>query len=156
MNVRTKSGLIIVLTLCIGFALGMLTDRSLVRSQFQKRLSNMRNPRGLSHMIERIINPSDEQSEKINGIIDRYTKQIHDINEQSRQKVITVMDSLDTALDSVLTDEQKQQFDEHIKRMKEMRSNRFPPPPHEGRRGHRNPPDDDFPPPPPPPPGDPF
>jgi Spy/CpxP family protein refolding chaperone len=160
MNVRTKSGFLLALTLVIGVLLGLIVDRSYMKWRIEKQFMRMQSPDGLARMIERIIDPSESQYAQVMQILDRRSKQLHDINEKSRQNVLAIMDSLDVELGAVLTPEQKQQLNRHIERMKHFRNRPFPPGKDWGPRGPRGPhppEDDDMPPPPPmPPPDHPF
>ncbi len=157
MNVRTKSGIVIILTLCIGFALGMLVDRSMMKRELHQRFARMRNPRGLARMLEQIIEPTDAQYDDVKGILDRYSKRFHQLGFQSRQQMMSMMDSLNAELDTVLTDQQKMKLQRRMSRMRQMMDGRF------GKdrrgRGRRKPPNGRFvpgPEPPPPPDRQPY
>ena len=44
MNIRAKSRLLLVFTLLIGIALGVLIDRTMIHQSFEKRIERMQSP----------------------------------------------------------------------------------------------------------------
>jgi len=121
MNVRIKTSIIILITLLIGVVTGVLIDRTIMRNQFQQKFAGMRRPQGMILMLERIIKPDESQYQELREILKRYSQKLHQIGEMSRLEMNTVMDSLKTELDPILTDEQKDRLQSRIERLRSGR-----------------------------------
>ncbi|MCU0646281.1 MAG: hypothetical protein MUC94_18740, partial [bacterium] len=61
MNMKAKTTLILLVTLLIGILLGVFLDRTIMRFRFQKRFSEVRQPRGITRMFENLIRPDESQ-----------------------------------------------------------------------------------------------
>ncbi len=134
MNMKAKTTLILLFTLLIGILLGVFLDRTIMRFRFQKRFTEVRQPRGITRMFENLIRPDESQYQAVKDILEKYSKKLHDQREKSFQQMDVVMDSLRAELDQVLTDEQKARLRNEMERMKHRRERRpspgeMPPPP---------------------------
>lgn len=109
---KTRSVIIIVVTLMIGFALGMLTSAQL---RFQKLrpvrvfFSEERFREGLYKVIE----PDDKQKASIEDILDKYAKINGDLQSEFRRNFDASMKDFRKEIESKLTKEQ-------IARLREM------------------------------------
>lgn len=134
MTTKTKTTLILLLTLLIGILLGVFLDRTMMRYHLQKRFSEVRQVRGINRILESLIRPDESQYEAVRNILEKYSKKLHDQREKSFQQMESIMDSLRTELDHVLTDEQKMRLKKEVERMRQRRDRRphpgqMPPPP---------------------------
>jgi hypothetical protein len=139
MNMKVKTTLIILFTLLIGIILGVFIDRTIMRFQFRKRIAEVRQTRGITSIFERIIEPTESQSEAVEKILAKYSNRLHDLREKSHLEMAAVMDSLRTELEPILTDQQKARLKRAMERMRDRRDRephpRPPfPPPFEGQR----------------------
>ncbi|MEE4310407.1 MAG: hypothetical protein V2J62_00945 [candidate division KSB1 bacterium] len=157
MKTTTKTSLILMVTLLAGMLVGVLLDRTLLRHEFRNKVAGVRDPKGVIRLMERIIEPDEDQYEQIMDIVSKHSKQMHAIGDSSRKQIEAVMDSMKKEIDPVLTDEQKARLERRIERMQQWRrdGHRRPGPRFEGKGKFRDrpplPPDDDGNPPPPPP-----
>jgi hypothetical protein len=144
MNMKIKTMIILVFTLLIGIILGALLDRTIMRIRFQKRFHEVRRARGITRLLEDLIRPDESQYEAVKGILEKYSKRLHDQREKSFQEMDVVMDSLRAELDQILTDEQKARLKKDMERMKGMRERGpMPPPPESFDKEHNRPPEID-------------
>ena len=162
MNLKIKTGLVIILTLLIGIILGVVLERTMTRNRFNKRIAKMRNPAGFVGMIEHIIQPDESQREPVRKILDKYSKQFLETGSQFHDKMISMTDSLQIELEPILTKRQQMQLKFRLKRLREFgKDGPGPPPfgkpgrgwhgkerpPGEGRPWHGKEPPDHIPPP---------
>lgn len=117
MNTQAKSSLLLILTLLIGIALGVLIDRTLIHQSFERRIDRFRGPGGFAHIIERIIEPDANQMEQIKIIFERHTEKMNDYRLRSRQEMKVIMDSLRLELEPILTIEQKEKLKKSMENM---------------------------------------
>lgn len=102
---KTKSILIIALTLILGFLLGILSTGMIQRAQF-KKIRNFQTERGFGNHIIHIIEPTDNQLESIQPILDKYGKEIRSTGKAFRNEMKILMDSMHQELRPFLTEEQ--------------------------------------------------
>lgn len=121
MTMKTKTTLILLFTLLIGILLGLFLDRTVMRFRFQRRFTEVRQPRGITRMLENLIRPDESQYQGVKDILEKYSKKLHDQREKSFQQMDVIMDSLRTELDRILTDEQKVRLKNEFERMKQRR-----------------------------------
>ena len=156
MTMKSKTWIILIFTLLIGIVLGVFLDRTVMKFRFQKRFKEVRQPRGITRMLEDLIQPDETQYKAVKDILEKYSKRLHDQREKSFQQMDVVMDSLRAELDQILTDEQKARLKQDMERMKQRRERgpkpgEMPPPPKPFDEGQEKLPDmDDRQPPPPP------
>lgn len=141
---KAKTTIILLFTLLIGIILGVFLDRTIMRFRFQKKFDEARQARGITRMLENLIQPDESQYEAVKEILEKYSKRLHDQREKSFQEMDVVMDSLRIELDQILTDEQKARLKKDMERMKGMRERGpMPPPPRPFGREHDRPPEMD-------------
>ena len=125
MRTQSKTTIILISIFILGILLGVVVDRTVVENQMKKRYMQMRGPRILGFFIERVIQPTPEQREKIDKILEKYVDNIADKRQQVMKETAVLMDSLRSELEPILTEEQKIRLEEHRQKF-EFR---------EGRRG---------------------
>ncbi|NOY61167.1 MAG: hypothetical protein GXO75_19835 [Calditrichaeota bacterium] len=135
MTVQTKTTVIILTTLLIGFVLGFLFGNLQHRAQQYKRFSRFREHRGFLDLNERIIHPSPEQKKVVAKILEKYHKKFLQLNRRNFQSISTLLDSMYTELKPHLTKEQIQRLEKRRKMLK--RRKEFMPP---GERPMHHPP----------------
>jgi hypothetical protein len=109
MNVKTKTTIIIVFTLLVGVAIGALLNRALLHRRIGRTLA-WGNPAAMTANLERMVSPTDEQSQQIRRILEEHGAVLRKIREDSMQETIEVMKALEADLDPILTPEQKQRL----------------------------------------------
>ena len=120
MNLKVKSSLIIIVTLIIGMALGIILAQSFFRppNMFDK-MSALRSPEGFAERFERIIDPNESQKEKIREILQFHFQKMHNQSSEFRQRFMQLNDSLRAELDPILNDEQKDRLNKMEERFRE-------------------------------------
>jgi hypothetical protein len=106
MSVKAKITTIIVLTLFIGVAIGAMLNRALLHRRIARTLA-WGNPAAMTANLERLLSPTDEQSKEIRRILEEHGAVLLKIRKDSMQETMVVMQSLEAALDPILTPEQK-------------------------------------------------
>lgn len=118
MNVKLKSTIVIVATLLIGMVLGSVITAAFVKNRAFDRIAEMRNERGFVKRIERIIQPDDDQKEKVREILVEHFEKMHQLGEEMRITFKTMNDSLIKDLEPILHPEQIERFKKRMERMK--------------------------------------
>ncbi len=106
MSVKAKTTIIIVLTLFIGVAIGAMLNRALLHRRIARTIA-WGNPAAMTANLERLLSPTDEQSKEIRRILEEHGAVLLKIRKDSMQETMVVMQSLEAALDPILTPEQK-------------------------------------------------
>lgn len=132
MNLHVKTSLILLATLLLGFALGVISTGWFVKKRFDM---NVQGPNRYSGILLRIIDPSDEQLGPLTAIIDSAETRFRLINGRHRDEMTALIDSIQLEIAPILTPEQQQRLNEHIERVKRFRPFGRP-----GSRDRRNPP----------------
>lgn len=115
MNTRAQTTIIIVATLLIGVVIGALGSAAL-RQDRTRRFVQMP-PRDRFHeAMERIIDPTPEQKQIIEGILERQARQVSALHDNFQQQMFALFDSVQIELNSVLTEEQKTRLREEMLR----------------------------------------
>jgi Spy/CpxP family protein refolding chaperone len=115
MNVKSKTYFIIIITLLIGILLGILTSQFLIKDQIEKMIT-MGPQRHFIFMFKRIIDPTPEQEEKINKILEKYSKKLMELFLKNRGEFIKLQNSVRKELDPILTAEQKKRLEKSLNR----------------------------------------
>jgi hypothetical protein len=131
MNVKLKSGLILVSTLILGMILGSVITGSILRNRVFDRMETLRTERGFVDRIERMIRPDEDQREQVHQILSRHFDRMKEIGTRMHKNFEAMNDSLLQDLNKVLRPEQLERFKSRMERMR-----RFGPP---GRPGHKKP-----------------
>ena len=113
MTTKSKTTLIILGTLIIGIAIGALVSGTW-RQQREHRFERMMSHQRFLHVMERIIQPTDEQREAIDQILEKRSEQISAIQEKHESEVRALLDSLRSDLASVLTEEQRTRLEDRF------------------------------------------
>jgi len=116
MNVKTKTALIIILTLLIGILLGAGLHRLYLQHRL-RRIVNLQRPFLMTRMMERVIQPSPKQREEIQKILRRHTQRLLDIRRDFEEKMRKEVEAIRQEIDPLLTPQQKKWLER-----------RFPPP----------------------------
>ncbi len=122
MTVQTKTSVIILTTLLIGFVLGFLFGNLQHRAQY-KRFSRFREHRRFLDLNKRIIHPTEEQRKVVDGILEKYHKKFLRLTQHNFQTISALLDSMYAELKPHLTKEQIQRLEERrnmLKRRKEF------------------------------------
>ncbi len=111
MTTKTKSTLILLGVLVIGVAIGALATGTL-RKQRVRSFKRMPPHERFFSFMERTVEPSEEQRGDFERVIETRSKQLRELYETHQTGVIAIYDSLRADLQNILTDEQKQRFEE--------------------------------------------
>lgn len=143
MNTRSKTIIIIIATLIIGIVIGMVGSGLLMR-QFARKFDEKPIHNRFSSIIERIVEPNENQIDSVRAILSRYGERMGELDRQHISVLTSLIDSMHVELSTILTEEQMKNLDEHQKRARRFLKGRmpFPPPPCPGMHG-----DDEEPPP---------
>ena len=115
MKTKLKSTVIIGSTLIIGIILGFLLKSLVIESEFD-RLKKLRDPQGFANALEEVIQPSDEQKEKLMPILEGFQSEMERMRNKARKEMTQVMDSLRIELEQILTDEQFIKLQEYLEK----------------------------------------
>ena len=147
MSVKWKSFFIIVAILVIGILIGVFMAGPFMRHHVGRRHID-RGPEMFTQMMERVIQPTEEQREAVHAVLEEYSMRLEELHEDFRTEMVTTIDSLKADLDPLLTDEQKARLEERndrLERFKEkrpghgMKGTPPPPPGSPPERGGKNP-----------------
>jgi len=118
MKVKTKSVIVIVSTLIIGMILGSVITAAFIKNRAFDRMAELRNERGFVRRIERIIQPDENQEQKVREILGKHFEKMHQLGEEMRITFKTMNDSLIKDLEPILHPEQIERFKKRMERMK--------------------------------------
>lgn len=113
---KIRPVILVVITLAIGFLLGMLTSAEL-RSHRLKPVRVFFSEEKFREAMYNAIQPSDEQKLKIDAILDKYSRINSEATSSFRKEFESRMEVFRNEIDSILTPEQ-------IARMKELDAQR--------------------------------
>lgn len=117
MKAKTKSFIIILVTLVIGIAIGFEISEILIKKRFDE-FKKVGAPRGFVDMFENIIKPDNIQKPAIDSILLRFHKGVEKIRTASMAQMDKRIDSLITELKPHLTKEQIERFNNEMMRIK--------------------------------------
>ena len=126
MNVKIKTSAVIIVTLLMGILLGTLISRTMMRNQFERKIHGVRNQHGFLMLLERIIEPEEEQYEEIKDLLNKRSRQLHEVGEKSRKEIEAIMNSLRTDIEPILTKEQKERLEYRMERFRKWGKRRPP------------------------------
>jgi hypothetical protein len=129
---RTKSVLILIITLLLGAAIGFEISEIMIKKKFDQ-INAFRKQHGFVQMFENIIKPDSKQKPLIDSILLKYHKKMQAVERSGMEQVGLKIDSMQTELKKVLTEEQKSRLETEMQRMKAHK-------PPEGERGPMPPP----------------
>ena len=126
MNIRLKSYLILLATFSLGITAGVLLAVATMKMTFgamkgfgppgmDRPFGHMGPPPGgpgpmLEKHLERIVQPSDAQREKLKPLMEKYQERLGQMMKSHLEAVRFVMDSLDVDLEKMLTPEQLERW----------------------------------------------
>ncbi len=113
MTTKTKSTFILLGVLAMGVAIGALASGTL-QQQRKHRFERMPPHERFFSFMERMVDPSEEQRNDVERIIETRSEQLRELHETHQTGVIAIYDSLRVDLQTLLTDEQKKRFEEQI------------------------------------------
>ena len=113
---RKKAALYLGVTLIAGMLLGALILGAFGRFRERGRSSHEGKKGGLSHFIERAVKPSAEQSAKIKPLAEKASARIEVLQGGCNAEIKTVLDSLRTQLQPILSKDQLEEFDEYLQK----------------------------------------
>lgn len=125
MKIETKTSFILLITLLIGMAIGFLLNMVFL-SRKVDQFRNLHQTRGFIHLFEGLIEPTESQHDTLQQVLKTYYQRFHDLRMQHIDELRTLIDSLQTDLMPILTEEQKRRLNKK-RRMFEHRSRRFLP-----------------------------
>jgi len=117
MKAKAKSFIILLVTFALGIILGVMISNTFVRSHFRGKIDRLRTPEGFIGMYERIIVPEEAQRDTLQVILRNHFEKMKIQGEEGFHKFQSLEDSLDQALNPILTQEQNQRLQEHRDRM---------------------------------------
>lgn len=144
MEVKTKSYLMIAVTLVLGIIIGVAGSGMVRNYFFEKRMDKVRSPHGFIEHMEKIIQPDDAQKEQLRKKLETQQQQFTELSTQFRSKMDSLNQNFQKELNDILTKEQQDRLTKFFERRKphfKDKDKHFPPPP--------PPPSEDMPPPPP-------
>jgi hypothetical protein len=120
LNARFLAAVVVVLTLVIGFLLGLLTTR--VTEHRRPRPDEPHPPMGgrmldggfFTERMEKMLDVSFEQRDTVRAILDAHADRFLAMHDQQALTMKNLMDTLLTDLKGVLTEEQVSTFEEHL------------------------------------------
>lgn len=118
MQSRTKSTIVILIVLVIGFVLGSLTSGAL-RQRRVDRFRHLSPQDQFRETMENIIRPDNRQRMELEQIWEKQDHRIAEIQENSAIQIMNFVDSLKLEFNSILTDEQQYRLQEHMNTMHE-------------------------------------
>jgi len=130
MNAKLKSTLIILLVLLIGVAIGFELSEISIKREFEK-IESFKNPQGFLNAFNRVIKPEQNQKHVTDSILILYHNKVDSVSNFNLKIVSSVMDSMQSDLGKVLTENQKKALAEEMLKMK--RHPHPPPPPPDKR-----------------------
>jgi Spy/CpxP family protein refolding chaperone len=115
MKNKTKTSFILLGTLVIGFIIGAIFS-GIIRQQKIHQISEMHEHERFIKGMEKIIQPSEEQKEKIDKILKKRSQKITEIRKKYQEEIATIFDSLHQDMAEVLTDQQKERLENQMQR----------------------------------------
>lgn len=117
MEMKTKSVIILIATLLLGFILGMLTSAQ-IRYHKLKPIRVFFSEERFREGIYSVINPDESQMVKLDEIIKKYSRRNREIQTNFRRELDNFTKDLWNEMDPVLTREQ-------VEKLQEMEKKRF-------------------------------
>lgn len=115
MTYKTKSTFILLGTLIIGIIIGALVSGT-IRDKRERRFEHMLPRERFFDFMERVIQPTEQQRHQFETIMKKYSEKMAKLFDQHQDQLFAIYDSMRTELKAVLTDEQRQRFEENLER----------------------------------------
>lgn len=110
---KAKTALIILGTLAIGIVIGSLASGTL-RQEREQTFSRMMLRQRFLSVMQRILQPTEEQRKAINEILVKRSEQISTVQETFQDEIFAIYDSLRTDLQAFLTEEQTNRLEAEL------------------------------------------
>jgi Spy/CpxP family protein refolding chaperone len=118
MQSKGKSIVVVFIVLIIGFIMGALTSGAL-RNRRIDRIRHMGPQEKFERVLYDIVKPNEEQRNKLERVFEKYAGKMASIHDEQTISIMNVMDSLRTEVNSILTGEQKERFQQHMSQFHE-------------------------------------
>jgi len=102
---KTKSIIILIVTLIIGFAIGFMTNSHLTQQRIQSFVK-MGTSDGFKEKLYHVIKPDELQRVEIDPILEKYGGEIHEAVNISRKKMKSINEQMMQELKPHLNDDQ--------------------------------------------------
>lgn len=119
MIMKTKAIIVLVLTLIIGFILGMLTSAQ-IRHSRMKEMRTYVSGKDYAEVMMNVIQPDEAQKAKLEEVMGRLYKTTRNMSSDFRTEFDSVTASFKKEIDTLLTPEQLERVREHELRNKKM------------------------------------
>jgi len=119
MIMKTKAIVVLVLTLVIGFILGMLTSAQ-IRHSRMKEMRTFFSGKDYAEMMLNVIHPDEVQKAKLEEVMGRFYKTTRDMQSDFRTDFDSVTATFKKEIDTLLTPEQLVKVRELEVRNREM------------------------------------
>ncbi len=116
MTVRTKTTLIILVTLLIGIVIGAAGRGALAWYYFGRPPGPFDSDR-VRHMLTRTIDPTPDQVEALDEILDRHSEKFMDLAAEHASVARTMADSMLAEIAPILSEDQMARLQEKLKRL---------------------------------------
>lgn len=113
MNAKSKSFLLLLITLLVGILLGFLLKTKIIDDRFEQ-MRGMKKPDGMLNMMINIIEPSEEQLKELKPILEKHQSRFDTVMIESQDKMKVLIDLLNEDLSKVITKEQMKRLHEHL------------------------------------------
>ncbi len=129
LNMKLRITILIILTLLLGFVIGMLTSAQL-RHKRMRPVRTFASEQYFREHFYKIVEPSEEQKQELDSIIESYADSFNKLNRQFRDDFESLMDDQWGVIKPVLNKEQIEKLEEfernRRKAMREFRDKRGP------------------------------
>lgn len=110
MRISTKTTLIIMGTLIIGFIIGVLGGGLLHQKRFD-RIQRMDPGQRFTEVLDGIIKPDESQRQAITAVLKKQTQKIALLEEEYQSEIFVIFDSTRLEIKSLLSEEQIKQLE---------------------------------------------
>ncbi len=111
---KTKASIILLVTLALGILIGGLGSNYL-KTQRIGRMAHMRHRDGFQHVLNQVLNPTEEQKIAIREVTDKYHEKFAKQLEANMLHMEASFDSMKADLKPILTEEQLRLFEKRFR-----------------------------------------
>lgn len=132
MTSKTKSSLVLTITLILGIVIGAVGSGMIRNYIFEKRMEKFRSPHGFIDHMEKIIKPEPSQREELREKLKSQRERFIQLGMQFHNEADSLNREFQKELDDILTDEQQQRLSKFLESRKppsREKRKRLPPPP---------------------------
>lgn len=116
MKTKTRSILVLIGALLIGAFIGVISSNLIYNKRLDDRIRGFRNPDKFIERIEKVIEPTEAQREKLREILYAHHDKFVKTGKEFRSRMKANSDSLKAKLENILTDEQNEKMKSLFKR----------------------------------------